>query len=76
MPREGLTRDQDTLPKKLFKKALKGGRSDGILLENEELQAGLDMYYAQAGWNQADGTPTRPTLEDVGLAWVADDLDL
>ncbi len=74
--REGLTRDQDTLPKKLFKKALEGGRSDGILLENEELQAGLDMYYAQAGWDVADGTPTRPTLEGVGLDWVADDLGL
>ena len=74
--REGLTRDNDTLPKKLFKKALEGGRSDGILLENAELQAGLDMYYAQAGWDVANGTPTRPTLEDTGLAWVADDLGL
>ena len=74
--REGLTRDNDTLPKKLFKKALEGGRSEGILLENAELQAGLDMYYAQAGWDVANGTPTRPTLEDTGLAWVADDLGL
>ena len=74
--REGLTRDQDTLPKKLFKKALEGGRSEGIILENEELQAGLDMYYEQAGWDVANGTPTRPTLEDAGLAWVADDLGL
>jgi aldehyde:ferredoxin oxidoreductase len=74
--REGLTRDDDTLPKKLFKKALEGGRSDGIILENEELQAGLELYYEQAGWDATTGAPTRATLEDVGLGWVADDLNL
>ena len=74
--REGLTRDQDTLPKKLFKKALQGGRSDGILLEDAELQAGLDMYYEQAGWDVTSGTPTRAVLEDTGLTWAADDLGL
>ncbi len=73
--REGLTRDDDTLPKKLFKKALAGGRSDGIILENEELQAGLEMYYEQAGWDATTGIPTRATLEEVGLAWAADDLE-
>ena len=74
--REGLTRDQDTLPKKMFKKALAGGSSDGIIMERVEIEAGLDMYYEQAGWEQSDGTPTRTTLEDTGLAWVADDLGL
>ena len=74
--REGLTRDQDTLPKKMFKKALAGGSSDGIIMERVEIEAGLDMYYEQAGWEQSDGTPTRATLEDAGLAWVADDLGL
>ncbi|MBK8903240.1 MAG: aldehyde ferredoxin oxidoreductase family protein [Anaerolineaceae bacterium] len=74
--REGLTRDDDTLPKKLFKKALEGGRSDGLILENEELQAGLGMYYEQAGWDTTTGAPTRATLEAVGLGWVADDLGM
>jgi aldehyde:ferredoxin oxidoreductase len=74
--REGLQRDQDTLPKKLFKKALTGGRSDGIIMDDAELQAGMDMYFDQAGWDVATGVPTRATLEDTGLAWVADDLGL
>lgn len=74
--REGLTRDQDTLPKKLFKKALEGGRTDGMFLEEAELQTGLDMYFEQAGWDIATGTPTRATLEDTDLAWVADDLGI
>ncbi|RMG97662.1 MAG: aldehyde:ferredoxin oxidoreductase [Chloroflexi bacterium] len=72
--REGLTRDRDTLPKKLFRQPLKGGRTDGMALEEAELQAAMDMYYAQAGWDVATGVPTRETLERVGLAWVADEL--
>jgi aldehyde:ferredoxin oxidoreductase len=74
--REGLTRDNDTLPKKLYKNALKGGRSDGILLSELELAAGLDMYYEQAGWDVGTGNPTRETLEGVELGWVADDMGL
>lgn len=73
--REGLTREQDTLPKKLFKKALSGGRSDGIAIDEAELQAGLDMYFEQAGWNIETGVPSRKTLETLGLAWVADGLE-
>jgi len=74
--REGLTRDHDDLPQKLYRKALEGGRSDGVLLEREELQAGIDMYYDQAGWQGSTGVPQRSTLEGIGLAWVADDLGL
>ena len=74
--REGLTRDQDTLPKKLFAKPLSGGRSDGLILSNDEFQAGLDLYYDQAGWDKESGIPLRETLEDVGLGWAADDLGL
>lgn len=73
--RYGLARDKDTLPKKLYRKALQGGRSDGIILDEAELEAGLDMYYRQAGWS-ADGVPTRATLEDAGLAWAAEEMGL
>jgi aldehyde:ferredoxin oxidoreductase len=72
--REGLTRDHDTLPDKVFTKALEGGRTDGLVLEREELAAALDEYYAQAGWDAATGNPTRETLEAVGLGWVAEEL--
>ncbi|MCB8942428.1 MAG: aldehyde ferredoxin oxidoreductase family protein [Ardenticatenaceae bacterium] len=74
--REGLQRDNDTLPKKLYKKALAGGRSDGIVMDEAEIEAGMDMYFEQAGWDVASGVPTRAALEDAGLAWVADDMGL
>ena len=73
--REGLQRDHDTLPKKLFDVPLSGGRSDGISVGRDELEAGLNMYYEQAGWDTT-GVPTRDTLEAIGLGWVADDLNV
>ena len=69
--REGFTRADDTLPKKLAK-ALKGGRTDGFKFTPEELETAKDQYYAHAGWDVATGNPTREKLESIDLAWVAD----
>ena len=74
--REGLTHVDDTLPKKLYRKALEGGRSDGILLDQNEIDTAIGMYYEQAGWDSKTGVPQRATLEGIGLGWVADDLSL
>jgi aldehyde:ferredoxin oxidoreductase len=73
--REGFGREDDKLPKKLSK-ALVGGPSDGIAVTVEELETAKDTYYAMAGWDVATGTPTRAKLEELGLAWVAEELAL
>lgn len=72
--REGLARDRDTLPGKLFRKALQGGRTDGLVLEEGELDGAIDEYFRQAGWDVETGIPTRETLGAVGLDWVADQI--
>lgn len=73
--REGIGREADVLPKKIYK-ALVGGRSDGIAVSLEELEQAKDAYYAMAGWDVASGTPTRAKLDELDLSWVADDLGL
>ncbi|MFQ5611828.1 MAG: aldehyde ferredoxin oxidoreductase family protein [Anaerolineae bacterium] len=70
--REGIARESDTLPKRLFK-PLEGGRSDGKAVTEEEFEFGLRTYYQQAGWSE-DGLPTRQKLESLQLAWVADEI--
>jgi aldehyde:ferredoxin oxidoreductase len=62
-------RDKDTLPQKLFK-PLKGGRSDGLFISKEELEAALDMYYDLAGWDKTTGNPTPTKLAELGLEWI------
>jgi aldehyde:ferredoxin oxidoreductase len=73
--RDGLGREQDTLPRKL-QQALIGGPSEGRFVPLAEFEQAKDWYYEQAGWDQATGTPTRATLESLELDWVADALGL
>ena len=35
----------------------------------------LDEYYAARGWDLKTGTPTRAKLEELGLGYVADQLE-
>jgi len=72
--REGIDRNGDKLPEKFFKKALKGGASDGLKLDRDEFEAALDVYYQQSGWDVESGIPTRSTLENLDLGWVAEQI--
>jgi aldehyde:ferredoxin oxidoreductase len=74
--REGIDREQDKLPEKFFKKALKGGTSDGWKLDRDEFEAALDKYFELSEWDVETGVPTRAKLEELGLEWVADQLGL
>jgi aldehyde:ferredoxin oxidoreductase len=70
--REGIGRERDMLPDRFFDQPLRGGPSDGYVLDRAEWQRAMDTYYAMAGWDVRTGYPTRPTLEALGLGWVAD----
>ena len=68
--REGFDRKQDTAPEKLFK-PLKGGISDGFVINKDEFNAALDDYYRLAGWT-SDGIPTIKTLTKLDLEWAVE----
>ncbi len=74
--REGIDREHDKLPEKMFKKALKGGSTDGIKLDRQELEVALDEYFRQNDWDVETGIPTRYKLEQLDLGWIADELNL
>ncbi len=74
--REGIDREQDKLPEKMFKKALKGGSTEGTKVDRAQFEASLDEYYRQNDWDVETGVPTRYKLESLDLAWVADGLNL
>lgn len=67
--REGFTRADDILPKKLYQ-PLKGGASDGVHLTEEELETAKDMYYEMAGWDVESGAPKTKKLAELGLDWI------
>jgi aldehyde:ferredoxin oxidoreductase len=71
--REGLTRDQDTLPKKLINYRMPGTWPEDKI-DLEDLERMKNDYYAAMGWDIQSGVPTRETLEALGLSDVASDL--
>jgi len=71
--REGLTRDDDTLPKRLME-PLPDGAFAGKPFGPDILNSMLDNYYELRGWNKKTGLPTRNSLDRIGLGYVADEL--
>jgi aldehyde:ferredoxin oxidoreductase len=71
--REGFTRENDTLPKRLFE-PLVGGPSDGKAVDRATFEAAIVSYYEQAGWDPVTGNPTPETLENLGLGWLLPEL--
>ena len=61
--REGLTRKNDTLPRRLLKDAMPTGPSKGNTVPLDQM---LDEYYELMGWD-SDGIPVPERLRELGL---------
>jgi aldehyde:ferredoxin oxidoreductase len=66
--REGITRKNDTLPKR-FTQPLTEGNSKGYIVNLDMM---LDEYYDERGWDKKTGIPTQLTLKKLGLNFVYD----
>jgi len=69
--REGMRRQDDTLPRRFREEKLLEGPSKGVIFEQEPM---LDEYYDARGWDKETGIPTRATLERLGLGDAAAEL--
>jgi aldehyde:ferredoxin oxidoreductase len=66
--REGLTRADDTLPKRLLEEPLPEGAAEGHTVK--KLDESLDVYYQLRGWDEKTGKPTPEKLKDLNLDYV------
>jgi aldehyde:ferredoxin oxidoreductase len=71
--REGMTRDQDSLPKKLINYQMEGTWPDDKVTP-QGLEKMKDEYYQAMGWDVKTGVPTLNTLRALKLEDVASDL--
>lgn len=62
--REGVTRDDDTLPKRFTHEPMPEGPGKGQVIDLESL---LNDYYRLRGWDQKTGLPTKETLRRLSL---------
>ena len=65
----GFGRAYDLPPARVYEDRLKGGSTDGGILERDKIEAMLDDYYNLRGWS-TDGIPTDKKLKELGLDWV------
>jgi len=69
--REGFTREDDTLPERLFT-PLENGALKGEVFPRDEFESALTFLYGLKGWDPETGIPTRERLEALSLGWAAD----
>jgi len=69
--REGIGKDSDVLPKKLFQPLAGTGPTAGVALPSEEFEHARESYYRLAGWDPVTGYPTAAKLRGLGLDWLA-----
>jgi aldehyde:ferredoxin oxidoreductase len=67
--REGCTRADDTLPRRLLDEPLPDGPAKGLVVN---LKPMLDAYYDFRGWDKDTGKPTASKLEELGLGDIKD----
>ncbi len=65
--REGITREMDTLPKRLMEDPLPEGPAKGMVIEKKTLEMMKDAYYEFRGWDKESGKPTPGKLRELGL---------
>lgn len=64
--RSGLRREGDIFPEKFMKESLIVGEKSYGPISREEVQALMDEYYDERGWD-SDGIPTQDKLEELGF---------
>ena len=70
--REGLTRQDDSLPARQLEEPLPDGPAKGQVVKLEKM---LDEYYSFRRWDRTSGFPTREILFDLGLKDVVEELE-
>ena len=69
--RDGFSRKDDTLPKRMYTEPLQGGMRDGEVIRKPDVI--IDEYYEARGWDK-NGIPTEATLKRLGLEEVDKDI--
>ncbi len=67
--REGFSRQDDTLPERLFT-GLENGALQGHAMPREEFEQSLTLLYRKKGWDPQTGVPTPEKLRELGLNWA------
>ncbi|MDQ1328893.1 MAG: aldehyde:ferredoxin oxidoreductase, partial [Candidatus Poribacteria bacterium] len=68
--REGFTKDDDTLPNRIFE-GLENGALKGEKIDREKFEKMKVLFYQMSGWDD-NGYPSEAKLAELGLEWTED----
>jgi len=68
--REGLSREDDSIPARVYLDPLPEGNPKGKVVSQQDFQTMLSEYYKLFGWDE-QGRPTRETLRELDLEELA-----
>jgi len=71
--REGISRKDDGLPKRMTTEKLPAGPKKGAIFTAEDTKKMQDEFYGFVGWDDK-GVPTEATLKALGLEYLIDDV--
>ena len=70
----GFSAQDDILPERFFE-PLQGGTLVGKTINRQDFYATRDIVYDMLGWDRSAASPKRWKLYELGLEWVADQLE-
>ena len=73
--REGLTRRDDTWPRRFFEEPVPDGPFKGSVLDKNQFNRLLDEYYRLRGWEKISSVPGKAKLMELGLQDAAHELE-
>jgi aldehyde:ferredoxin oxidoreductase len=73
--REGADRKLDNLPWRMMNEPVSWGKLRGMVSSKEWLDEMLDQYYTLHGWDIKTGSPKKESLQALGLATEAEQLE-
>jgi aldehyde:ferredoxin oxidoreductase len=72
--REGLTRQDDSLPGRLLHDPLPDGPAAGMRIDPDTLEMMKDAYYHLRGWDHTTGIPSAQKLHQLELDFLIEDM--
>ncbi len=72
--RHGLRARDDVLPERIST-AFPSGPIQGVCIPEEVMREAIALYHGMNGWDGVTGAPTRSKLYELGLGWVAEQME-
>lgn len=73
--KNGIRREDDVPPRHFLETPIPEGPYKGKTIDREKFEQLKDVFYELRGSDKKTGAPTRATLEELGLKYVADELE-